>query len=144
MTLFFHSNRAGTREPARRRVHQRPPAAKPHPPQGTDHAHMTAAKYLVLRTHFFSSTYLFKHAHLMGTWNIVGALYVRATFSRSSRWRRRGCVRASSRGSCASATDASPRYSTDTKKQDPYGQVSQDELCQIMIGLPHLLLHIKV
>ena len=36
MTLVFHANRAGTREPARRRFHQRPPAAKPHPPQGTD------------------------------------------------------------------------------------------------------------
>ena len=44
MTLVFHANRAGTREPARRRVHQRPPAAKPHPPQGTDHAHKTTAK----------------------------------------------------------------------------------------------------
>ena len=56
MTLVFHTNRAGPREPARRRVHQRPPAAKPHPPQGTDHAHVTAAKYLLLWTLFLSST----------------------------------------------------------------------------------------
>ena len=68
-------------------------------------------------------------------WRTWWASHVRAPFPRSSRWRRRGCVRASSRGSCASATDASPRYSTDTKKQDPFGQVSQDELCQIMIHL---------